>query len=100
MGEFVLRADESQTGLLGDLARDRVCELRMGVEASADRGPPERQLEQVPHRALDAADGGIEHRDISAELLSQSERDGVHEMGPADLDDAPEVPRLACQSTA
>ena len=65
--------------------------LRMGVDARADRGPAERHEEQLglggsrpPERFLDLAG-------VAAELLAEPDRRRVLQVGPARLDDRPEL---------
>ena len=60
----------------------------MRVEAGAHGGAAERQLVQVLDRKGEAAQVRVKLGHPAAGFLSEGERHGVHEVGPADLDDA------------
>ena len=85
--ELVGRGDEGDPGQAGDFAGDPAGVFGMGVEAGADGGAAERELVERGQRGLGAADAVGDLLDVTAELLAERERHGVHEVGAADLDD-------------
>ena len=70
--EQVGSADERQTGELGDPGRACVAESLRSVQAGADRGAADRELEEVGERLLDPLDVVVELRDVARELLSEA----------------------------
>ena len=62
----------------------------MGVDPGPDRGPAERDLEQLGLGRACAPDRLLDLAGIAAELLAEADRCRVLEMGPAGLDDRPE----------
>ncbi len=70
----------------------------MGVEAGARRGASERDLADAAERRADAVGAQADLRRVAAELLAERDRDGVHQMCAAGLDDVAELVGLAPQS--
>ncbi len=99
-GELVGRASKRQTGERGDPPRATLAELRVGVEAGADRGAAERELVHGGQRRLDGGARDVDLRDPAGHFLADRERRRVLQVRPADLDDAGKRPRLGVERLA
>ena len=88
LGELVRRGNEGQAGRFGDGRGHPLGEVWMRVQAGAHGGAAERQLVQVLDREGEAAQVRVQLGHPAAGFLTEGERYGVHEVGPADLDDA------------
>ena len=89
--ELVRRGHERQAGQLARArAATRSRELRVRVQAGADRRAAERELAQVRQRGLDVRSAVVELRDVAGELLAERERRRVLQVRAADLDDVGE----------
>ena len=89
-GELVVGVVERQARELGDLLRDAVGELRVGVQARADGGAADGQLVEPGERLVQPLDVGVELRHVPRELLAEGERHRVLQVGATDLDDVAE----------
>ena len=69
----------------------------MGVEPGPGRGAAERDLADPAQRRLDPLDAEPHLRRVAAELLAERDRDRVHQVGAAGLDDVGEALRLLLQ---
>ena len=65
--------------------------LRVGVDARPDGGPAERDLEQLGLGGAGPPDRLLDLAGVAAELLAEPDRRRVLEVGPAGLDDRPEL---------
>ena len=68
-------------------ARDALGELRVRVQPGAGRGPAERDLRDLRQRVLDAPAAEPDLRRVAGELLAERDRDRVHQVRAAGLDD-------------
>ncbi len=85
--EFVGRGDKRRSGQGGDLLSDRNVEPGGCVQPGADRRAAGRELVQAGKGLLDACEGVADLHGITGPLLPDGERDGVLQVGAADLDD-------------
>ncbi len=88
------RRRDLEAGLVREQLADARGELRMRVEAGAGRGAAERDLAEPRQRVADARDALAHLRCVAGELLAERDRDGVHPVRPARLDDVVELLRL------
>ena len=65
--------------------------LRMGVDPRSDRGPAERHRQELCLRGARATDPFLDLAGVAAELLAEPDRRRVLQVGPARLDDRPEL---------
>ncbi len=86
--ELVRRGDERVARELGELLRDAHGVFGVSVEARAHGRAAQGELGQVRQRPLEVRLGVPELRDVPRELLAERERNGVHQMGAAELHDA------------
>src|SRR6185436_6656380 len=86
-----------EAGVLHEPGANALRELGMRVQAGADRGAAERDLAQPLERRLDARLSLADLGRVAAELLAQRDRDGVHPVRAARLDDVRKLVRLALQ---
>jgi hypothetical protein len=66
----------------------------MGVEAGPGRGAAEGDLPDSAQGRLDPLDPEPDLGRVAAELLSERDRHGIHQVGPPGLDDVRELPLL------
>ena len=85
--ELVRRRHERAARLLRHLARREVAELRVRVEAGADRGAADRQLVEARDRLAHDAEAVVELGHPAADLLAERDRRRVLQVRAADLDD-------------
>ena len=85
---------DRQAGVGGELLAHLGGELGVGVEAGAGGGAAERDLADPAQRRLDPLDAEPDLRRVAAELLAEGDRDRVHQVGAAGLDDVGELLRL------
>ena len=83
--EVVLGLGEGDAGLAGHGGDDRGGEARRGVEPGACSGPAEGQLGRGAGRVRDPGGAELHLAPVAAELLAESDRHGVHEVGAARL---------------
>jgi len=69
----------------------------VGVDAGPDGGAAERHAQQLVARGPRPPDGLLELARVAAELLAQADRGRVLEVGPARLDDRPELVGLGIE---
>src|SRR5436189_6079582 len=69
-------------------------EFQVPVEAGADRGAAERQFRENIESAFQSFPRIEDLARITSEFLAEPDRGRVHEMGPPDLDDVPELFRF------
>ena len=69
----------------------------MGVEARPGGGPAERDLSDPPERGADPVCTEPDLGRIARELLPESDRDGVHQVGAPGLDEVLELIGLALE---
>ena len=84
--ELVGGSLEVHAGLVGHLVSDHLVEADLGVETSADGGTTLGEHLEGVHGGLDPSDAVGQLLDVAAELLAESQRSGVLQMGSADLD--------------
>ena len=92
--EMVPGLDERHAGLLSQHFRDLGPELRMRVDAGADRGAPGRQLQHGMQGPAGPVDRQLDLPGVAADFLPQANRRGVGQVRPADLDDVVPLLRL------
>ena len=90
-GSSVISAIFSRHGLAEPVGR---------VEPGAHRRAAGREFVQARQRRFDALEVGVELRRVAAELLAQRQRDGVLQVGSADLDDVGELASTKVQFVA
>src|SRR5205823_13131079 len=88
---------DRQTRVGGEARAHAFGELRVRVQPGADGGAAERDLPEPPQRALDPRLAFARLRRVAAELLAERDRDGVHPVRPARLDDVVELRRLSLE---
>ena len=93
--ELVGRGHERQFRVGGDFRSDPCAELRVRVQARADRGAAQRQLEHMRQCVLDVRFRVLELRRVAREFLTQGQRRRVLQMRAAYLDDVGEGARLS-----
>ncbi|CAM2158157.1 conserved hypothetical protein [Paraburkholderia tropica] len=98
--ELVGRRDEGHARELRDGFGHLVRELRMRVQAGADRRAALREFVEMRQRGFHMLDAVIELRDVARELLAERERRGVLQVRAADLDDVAELLRLGRERVA
>ena len=81
-------------------ARTRVGELLVGVQPGAGRGAAERDLSDLRERVADPARAEPHLRGVAGELLPERDRNRVHQVRAAGLDDVVELGRLRAAATA
>ncbi len=86
-GELVRGGNEGKFRFLGDPFRHFIREFRVAVQARADGRPAQGQFQHSGEAGFDALNRLIELGDIPGEFLPKRQRNGVHQMGPADFDD-------------
>jgi len=92
--EGVERRGDRQAGIRGESLADLGGELGMGVEAGSGGRAAERDLADPAQRRLDPLHAESDLGRVAAELLAEGDRDRVHQVGPARLDDVGEQGRL------
>ena len=85
--EQVVGLRELDAGLLGDLLRGELAELRVGVQAGTHGGAADGQLARASVRVLDAVQGEINLGDPTGDDLAQADRGRVLQVGAAHHDD-------------
>ena len=86
--------------LLGHVLGGEVAELRMGVEARADGGAADRELEQPGDRMADLRNGVVDLGDPGGDLLAERDRRRVLQVRAANLDDVGELLGLRVERVA
>ena len=89
--EVVRRLADRQPGELREPDAGPRRELRVRVDPGPDRGPAEGHRQQLVARRLGAPDRLLDLARVARELLAEPDRRRVLEVGPAGLDDAPEL---------
>ena len=74
--------------------------LRVGVDPGPDRGPAERDRQQLGLGGARPTDRLLQLAGVAPELLAESDRRGVLEVGPAGLDDRPQLLSAFASSAA
>ena len=92
------RLHERVAGEPGQLGGGLVTELRVGVEAGADRGAADGQLEQAALGVTDLVEGGVDLVHPTADDLAERDRRGVLEVGATDHDDVGELVGLGVRA--
>ena len=92
--ELVGRASKREFGELSYAARECLGELRLGIQAGADRGAALGDGIKFTLRHGKAHGGGLHLSGIAGKFLAQGERRGIHGVGAADFDDLGEFFRL------
>ena len=95
--ELVRRADERQTRERGDLGGNKLGELRLGIEAGADRGAALGERIELLERRLHPCTSQFHLRRVAGELLPEGQRRCILRVGASDLDDAREILGLLLQ---
>src|SRR3954471_5259292 len=91
---------EGEPGRGGDALADPGGQLGVGVQPCPDGGPAERELPNPAERRPDPLDPLVDLGGVAGELLAEGDRDGVHEMGAAWLDQVGEDDGLGRQRAA
>ena len=99
-GEAVGRLGERKAGTLGDRRRHLPRVGGSGVQPGADRGAPDRQLQDERQDGADRVFADAELIRVAGELLAEGERGRILEVGAPDLDDVVERLRLRLQGGA
>ena len=86
-----------ESGLLGEHLARAARELRMRVDAGADRRAADRQFEDRCDRFLGATNRQLQLPSEPADFLAQTNRRRVGQMRAADLDDLVPLLRLAVE---
>ena len=89
--EVVRRLADVEAGQAGEPGTRPERELGMGVDPGPDRGPAERHRQQLGLGGARPADRFLDLAGVAAELLAEPDRRRVLEVGPAGLDDRPEL---------
>ncbi len=84
--ELIPCRHKRESGEGRDIAGDGHIITFRRVEARTHSGTAQRQLRQVGQRVFDCPDAERQLRGIAAELLSEGERCGVHQVGAPNLD--------------
>ena len=95
--EVVAGLGERQPGVVGE-SRDRALREAVGrVDAGADRGAAEGQLEDPGEGGLEPLDPASHDGRVAAELLAERHRGGVHQVRAAGLHEVVELGGLGLQ---
>jgi hypothetical protein len=89
--KVILRLAKGEADFCGDDLDCLRSKLRMGFDAGLDSRAAESKLWQAFRRILDTFDGELDLARIAAKFLTQANRRGVVQMGPADLHNAVEA---------
>ena len=74
-------------GEVDQLGHDLSAEISRGVQAGADSGATNRQLTQAGQSSLDALNTSLDLAGVASELLTQGDRNSIHQVGAAGLND-------------
>ncbi len=85
--KLVRRGDKRLPGDGRQLLSHAYRVFRMGVKPGAHRGAPQCQLRQVRQAVVDMAQIVLEHRYPAGDLLAESQRRGILQMGSANFND-------------
>lgn len=96
--ELVRSGLKLRAGHLGDLSGNGLIKPLEGIQTSADGSSTLSEIAEVRQGRLNTLNVAVQLRDITRELLAESERSGVLQMGTADLDDVLEVLHLLLES--
>lgn len=88
---------ELLAGDLGDLGGNSRVETLLGVETGADGGSSLGKVSESGENVLDSLNAVLHLGGVAGELLSESERSGVLQMGSANLDDVVKLLGLGVQ---
>ena len=83
---WLRRGDEGEAGHLGDGCHRQLAETGVGVEPGADRGAAQGELVEAGERGARPGACRLDLARPAADLLTEGQRDRVHEVGAADLD--------------
>src|SRR5579859_1839211 len=83
--EFIGGGDKGQPGEFGDLSRHILRITRRSVDPRADGRAAKRQFGKMGKRILYRPYAMVQLSDITAELLADGERSGIHKVGTPDL---------------
>src|SRR5205085_9951015 len=92
--ERVRRGGDRQPRLVRETSAHARSELRVRVQACARRGSSERNLAEALEGCADAVVSLADLRRVAAELLAERDRNRVHQVRAAGLDDVVELRRL------
>ena len=98
--EFVGMRAEGKSGKFGDFLRGAFGEFRMRVQAGAYGGAADGEIVKPVEDLLQPLDVAIEQTGPAAEFLADGQRDGVLQVGAANLDDVFEFFGLGVNSVA
>src|SRR2546428_10878153 len=85
--EVIVRDAKLRVGRGADLLDDATREVWMRVDSRAHRGAANRQFRERGSRGGHPANPVIDLGLIPGELLAQSDRSSIHQVGPSGLDD-------------
>ncbi len=92
--EMVVGLTDGQAGEVRETGARTRRVVGMGIDPGPDRGPAERDLQQFDLGGADPPDRLVELTGIALELLPETDRRRILEVGPTGLDDRPEGLRL------
>ena len=95
--EVVACLGERQARLFAQVRNDGLREAGRGVDPGAHRGSAQRQFGHARQSGFDTFDAQPNDGGVSAELLPQRHRGGIHEVGSARLDRIRELLGLGLQ---
>ncbi len=98
--ELIRRRDKGFAGQARDRFGRSFRELRMGIEAGADRGAAQGQRIKPLEAVVDPGQSVGQLLRVPGELLPECQRSGIHQMRSSDLDDVLELHRLLVEGIA
>src|ERR1041385_3830483 len=94
---MVFRLAQHQASLLGEACDGAFGKINVRIDSSAYGGPTQGQCAQVFRQPCQAGNAVLDLRGVAAELLSETNRRRILEMGAADLDDLTKLIGLGSQ---
>ena len=98
--EFIRVRAEGQAGEFGDFLGGALGEFRVSIQAGADSGATNGEIEEAVESNSDARAIAIEKADPAGKFLTDGERRRVLKVGATDFDDADEFLGFGVESIA